>query len=146
MASEIDRAARVYSPVRLSAWAVAGALGGAAVYAGAPAAIAVGLALLVAAALATATRRVGRAFPAYLLGAGVAGAALSLTLSPKGVLSIGTSGHSAVCSSAGGCVGQSVSQAEFALPAVTLFGLMLLVGLVWLGLATVAARAKATRP
>ncbi len=77
-------------------------------------------------------RRAPLALPVYLVGAGLAGIALDIAISPQAAYSIGTSGHSAVCSSTGGCVGGTSMQSQFALPALLVFASILVVGLLWL--------------
>lgn len=104
--------------IRVGLWLVLGAASGAAVYGGDPILVLPGVLLLAVAVVATRSRRVLIALPAYLGGSGLTGVVLTSTLFPNGAFSIGTSGHSAVCSSAGGCVGQAVTQSAFSVPAV----------------------------
>lgn len=96
--------------------------------------------LLIVAAAATPSRRVLVALPAFLLGLGLTGTALSGALSPDGAFTFDTSGHSPVCSSTGGCVGQTVVQSAFSIPAVAVYAVVLLIGVVWLAFPTARTR------
>jgi hypothetical protein len=119
--------------LRFVVWFAAGAASGVAAYSGEPLAFLVAVVLFVAAVVATLGRRPLQALPAYLIGAGLAGMALGIGISPGASYSIGTNGHSAVCSSTGGCVGQTVTQSSIAVPALAVFTLLLLLGILWLG-------------
>jgi hypothetical protein len=65
---------------------------------------------------------------------------LSGALSLAGAFTIDTSGHSAVCSSAGGCLGQTVVQSAFSAPVVAAYAVVLLMGAVWLAVPTARKR------
>jgi hypothetical protein len=117
---------------RIVLWLVVGAVGGAALYATELVGIALVVVLFAVAALATPTRGRRLALPAYLLGLGVIGGALTIALSPTGAWSVGASGHSAVCSSTGGCVGSTVTQSAFSLPAIAVFVTAFVIGAIWL--------------
>jgi hypothetical protein len=95
---------------------------------------------LIVAAAATASRRVLLALPAFLVGLGLIGTVLSGALSPDGAFTFDTSGHSSVCSSTGGCVGQTVVQSAFSVPAVAVYAVVLLIGAVWLAFPTARTR------
>ena len=75
---------------------------------------------LIVAVAVTASRRVLLALPAFLVGLGLIGTVLSGASSPAGAFTIDTSGHSPVCSSTG-CVGQTVVQSAFSVPAVAVY-------------------------
>jgi hypothetical protein len=115
---------------RVAFFLIFGAVSGAAVYVGEPLVAMLGVFVLLAAGLATSTGAVRPALPAYLLGVGLTGVALSLALS--GVFSAGTSGHSSVCSSTGGCVGSTVTWSAVAVPAIAVFAAILVLSAVWL--------------
>ena len=119
--------------IGLGLWLVLGAASGTAVYVGDPILVLPGVLLLAVAVVATTSRRVLIALPAYLVGSGLTGLVLTSTLSPNGAFSIGTSGHSAVCSSAGGCLGQVVTQSAFSVPAVAVYAVVLAIGAIWFG-------------
>jgi hypothetical protein len=76
---------------------------------------------LIVAVAVTASRRVLLALPAFLVGLGLIGTVLSGASSPAGAFTIDTSGHSPVCSSVGGCVGQTVVHSAFSVPAVAVY-------------------------
>jgi len=109
-------------------WFAAGAICGVIAYVGEPLAFMLAVLLFVAATVVTASRRASLALPVYLVGAGLAGIALGIAISPQATYSFGTTGHSAVCSSAGGCVGGTVTQSSFAIPALAVFTTILVVG------------------
>jgi hypothetical protein len=115
---------------RLAFFLIFGAVSGAAVYVGEPLAVMLGVVVLLVAGLATSTAAVRPALPAYLLGVGLTGLALSIAFS--GVFSVGSSGHSALCSSAGGCVGSTVTQSAISVPAIAVFAAILVLSGVWL--------------
>jgi hypothetical protein len=95
---------------------------------------------LIVAVTVTASRRVLLALPGFLVGLGLIGTVLSGALSPAGAFTIDTSGHSAVCSSTGGCVGQTVVQSAFSVPAIAIYAVALLIGAVWLAFPTARSR------
>jgi hypothetical protein len=115
---------------RLVFFLIFGAVTGAAVYVGEPLAVMLGVVVLLVAGLATSTAAVRPALPAYLLGVGLTGSALSIAFS--GMFSVGTSGHSAACNSAGGCVGSTVTQSAVSIPAIAVFAAILVLSAVWL--------------
>ena len=86
----------------------------------------------------SAGRRVRFALPVFLVGLGLLGTVVSL--SAGGAFSIDTSGHSAVCNSAGGCVGQTVVQSAFSVPALTVYVVALLLGGIWIALPAARSR------
>jgi hypothetical protein len=94
---------------------------------------------LVVAVVVTASKRVLLALPAWLVGLGLIGTVLSGALSPGGAFTIDTNGHSPICSS-GGCVGQTVVQSAFSVPAVAVYAVALLIGAVWLAFPTARTR------
>lgn len=127
-------------PVRFLTWLAIGSIGGAALYAAELPGVAIGVVLL---ALAVMSARGTRpAVPAYLIGLGVTGVVLALTMSPNGAWSVATTGHSAVCSSAGGCVGSTVTQSALSVPAVAVFATAMLVGALWLSWQAIRLRAS----
>lgn len=87
----------------------------------------------------TASRRVRLALPAFLAGLGLLATVLSVASSQSGAFTVVTSGHSAACS-AGGCVGQTVTQSAFSVPAVAVYAVALLIGAVWLVIPAARAR------
>ena len=123
---------RLQSPIRIVLWFVLGAVSGAAASIGDPSVLVIGVLLLVAAAVATVSRRSQEALPGYLIGCGLVGLVVIATLSPRGAFSVGTSGQSPVCSSAGGCVGQPVTHSALGVPALGVFAAILFIGLAWL--------------
>jgi hypothetical protein len=132
--------------LRLVLWLTVGAIGGAALYAAELIGIAIAVALLAAAAMAAPTRGARRSLSAYLVGLGVVGGTLTLALSPTGAWSVGTSGHSAVCSSAGGCVGADVTQSTFSLPAIAVFTTAFVVGTICLAWQVTRSRRQGALP
>jgi hypothetical protein len=124
------RASALRRRARVAFFLIFGAVSGAAVYVGEPLAAMLGVFVLLVAGLATSTGAVRPALPAYLLGVGLTGMALSIALS--GAFSAGTSGHSSVCSSAGGCVGSTVTQSAVSVPAIAVFATILVLGAIWL--------------
>jgi hypothetical protein len=130
--------------IRLAVWLIAGAVSGVTAFAGEPLTFLLGVLLFLTASLVTATRRTPLALPTYLIGAGLAGVTAALAISPEAAYSVGTSGHSAICSSAGGCVGGTTTQSAFAVPALAVFAALLLLGLIWFGWNT--RRRRTSRP
>ena len=135
---------RLQSPIRIVLWFALGAVSSAAASIGDPLFLVIGVLLLTAAVVATVSRRSHEALPGYLIGCGLAGLVVIATLSPRGAFSVGASGQSPVCSSAGGCVGQTVTQSAFAVPALGVFAAILLIGIVWLVWQT--RRSQSARP
>jgi hypothetical protein len=117
---------------RLLCWLALGAASGAAVYFGDAPGVLLAAVPLVVAVAGTANRRVLIALPAFLVGFGLTATVLSGALSPGGAFTIDTSGQSPICSSAGGCVGQTVMQSAFSVPAVAVYAVALLIGAGWL--------------
>ena len=108
-------------PASLVLWLALGAASGAVMYFGdIPGFLLAAVPLIFAVAL-TASRRVLLALPVFLVGLGVTGTVLSGALSPASAFTIDTSGHSPVCSSVGGCVGQTVVHSAFSVPAVAVY-------------------------
>lgn len=123
---------RIRHPAWLPLWLALGAASGAAVYFGDILGLLLATVPLIVAVALTASRRVLLALPAFLVGLGLIGTALSGALSPGGAFTIDTTGHSPVCSSDGGCVGQTVVQSALSVPAVAVYAAALLIGAVWL--------------
>ena len=123
---------RIRHPAWLPLWLALGAASGAAVYFGDILGLLLATVPLIVAVALTASRRVLLALPAFLVGLGLIGTALSGALSPGGSFTIDTTGRSPVCSSDGGCVGQTVVQSALSVPAVAVYAAALLIGAVWL--------------
>jgi Kef-type K+ transport system membrane component KefB len=135
----------VQSPIRVVLWFVLGALSGAAASIGDPLVLLVAVLLFAAAVVATVSRLSQEAVPGYLIGCGLAGLVVIAILSPHGAFSIDTSGRSPVCSSAGGCVGQTVTHSVVAVPALGVFAAILVIGLVWIFWQTRRSRSAPSR-
>lgn len=127
-------------PAWLFLWLALGASSGAALYFGDAPGLLLATVPLVVAVAVTASRRVLVALPAFLVGLGLTGTVLSGALSPSGAFTIDTSGQSPVCGSAVGCVGQTVVQSAFSVPAVAVYAVALLIGAVWLAFPTARSR------
>jgi hypothetical protein len=126
-------------PGWLLLWLALGAASAAAVSFGDPLVLLLATVLCGVAVALSAGKRVRFALPVFLVSVGLLGTVLSLS-SPGGAFSIDTSGHSAVCNSAGSCLGQTVVQSTFSVPVLAVYVVALLLGAIWIALPTARSR------
>jgi hypothetical protein len=113
-------------------WVIVGAVFGAAMVAGNPIALAVGLAAVIALAIVTLRRPREVSGPSFVIGTGVCGFALSAFSSANGYFGSFATGVSGSYSQARGSVGHTAVHSAFSISGMLAFAIVFAVGITWL--------------